>query len=105
MPESKKTIGSQLEVITDQIVKIVVIKERTRLIDQDNQVDNISYEESNKRVTVFCLVLATILCISSVFCILVTIGLTILYRLMPKTLQKLIGSHLVVCHVVAKGMG
>ena len=40
-----------LELITDQIIDIATVKGQTRFIDEDRPEDNVSYEESEKRLT------------------------------------------------------
>ena len=64
--KSKKNITSKLDLIADQIINSVTIKGTKRLIDQDeNPEDIISFDESNRRITGFRLVLAILLSISS----------------------------------------
>ena len=43
---------SKLEKIADLIINAVIIRNQQRLIDQDTQEDNISYEKSEKRLIV-----------------------------------------------------
>ena len=62
------------EQIVDQIIDLVTIKEKPRLIDQDKEEDNVSYDESNRRLTGFCLVLAIFLSIFSIVCLALTIN-------------------------------
>ena len=40
-----------LELIADQIIDIATVKGQTRFIDEDRPEDNVSYEESEKRLT------------------------------------------------------
>ena len=64
--KSKKNITSKLDLIADQIINSVTIKGTKRLIDQDeNPEDIISFDESNRRISGFCLVLSILLSISS----------------------------------------
>ena len=64
----------KLEQIVDQIIDFVTIKEPPRLIDQDKEEDNISYHESNRRITGFCLALAILLSFFSLVCLALTIN-------------------------------
>ena len=60
---------SKLEKITDMIINAVDVPSQPRLIDQDNQEDNISYEQSELRLIVFGIGLAGVCSLSSLICI------------------------------------
>ena len=60
---------SKLEKIADLIINAVIIRNQQRLIDQDTQEDNISYEKSEKRLIVCGLGLAGLCSLSSLICI------------------------------------
>ena len=71
--KSKRNIASELNLIADQIINLVTIKGKTRFIDQDNNAEDIiSFDESNKRITRFCFILAILLSISSLIFITLT---------------------------------
>ena len=55
--------------VADQIIKVFIVKRKQRLIDQDNQNDNISYEESEVRIMLMGIALATLLASISVILI------------------------------------
>ena len=56
---------SKLDKIADQIINTVTIKGQKRLIDQDNPEDNITYEESERRLILLGFSLAILLGLSS----------------------------------------
>ena len=58
---------SKLEKIADLIINAVIIRNQQRLIDQDTQEDNISYEKSEKRLIVCGLGLPGLCSVSSFF--------------------------------------
>ena len=60
---------SKLEKITDLIINAVIVRGQQRLIDQDHQEDNITYEKSEDRLIVYGLGLAALLGLSSIICI------------------------------------
>ena len=53
--------SSKLDKIADHIIRTVTIKGQERFIDQDIPEDNISYDESEKRLILFGLVIALLL--------------------------------------------
>ena len=61
--------SSKLDKIADHIIRTVTIKGQERFIDQDIPEDNISYEESEKRLILFGLVTALLFSLSSLICI------------------------------------
>ena len=63
---------SKLDKIADEIIRTVVIKEQKRFIDQDIQEDNVSYEESEKRLIFYGLGTAFVLSLSSLVLIILT---------------------------------
>ena len=67
--DTTKSKPSKLEKITDLIINAVVVKGQQRLIDQDHQEDNITYEKSENRLIVYGLGLAALLGLSSIICI------------------------------------
>ena len=62
---SRRKSTSKFEKIADQIIKIVAIEREQNFIDQDIQEDNISYEESEKRLIFYGLSMAFVLSLSS----------------------------------------
>ena len=63
---------SKLDKIADKIIRTVTIQEQKRFIDQDIQEDNISYEESEKRLIFYGLGTAFVLSLSSLVLIVLT---------------------------------
>ena len=61
--------SSKFDKIADQIIRTVTIKGQQRFIDQDIPEDNISKEESEKRLIVYGLVTALLFSLSSLICI------------------------------------
>ena len=62
---SRRKSTSKFDKIADQIIKIVAIEREQNFIDQDIQEDNISYEESEKRLIFYGLSMAFVLSLSS----------------------------------------
>ena len=60
---------SKLEKVADLIINAVIVRGQQRLIDQDHQEDNITYEKSEDRLIVYGLGLAALLGLSSIICI------------------------------------
>ena len=63
---------SKLDKLADQIIRTVAIKGQKRFIDQDIKEDNISYEESEKRLIFYGLGMAFVLSLSSFVLIILT---------------------------------
>ena len=61
--------NTKADKVADQIIKVFIVKRKQRLIDQDNQNDNISYEESEVRIMLMGIALATLLASISVILI------------------------------------
>ena len=67
--ETRQNQSTKADQVADQIIKVFIVKRKQRLIDQDDQNYNISYEESEKRLILIGLGTATLFSLSSLICI------------------------------------
>ena len=59
--ETKEIKNTKADQVADQIIKAFIVKRKKRLIDKEDQNDNISYEESELRLIFMGITLATLL--------------------------------------------
>ena len=71
--EARQTRNIKADNVADQIIKAYIVKRKKRLIDKEDQNDNISYEESEVRLIFMGITLATLF--ASISMILMNMGL------------------------------
>ena len=67
--ETRQNQSTKADQVADQIIKAFIVKRRKRLMDKDDPNDNISYEESEVRIMLMGIALATLLASISVILI------------------------------------
>ena len=65
-----------LELIADQIIELATVKEQPRFIDEDRPEDNVSYEESENRLTYLAFFFAISFGIVSSICLVLIMNVT-----------------------------
>ena len=67
-----------LELIADQIIELATVKEQPRFIDEDRPEDNVSYEESENRLTYLAFFFAISFGIVSSMCLVLIMNVTMI---------------------------
>ena len=67
-----------LELIADQIIELATVKEQPRFIDEDRPEDNVSYEESENRLTYLAFFFAISFGIVSSICLVLIMNVTMI---------------------------